>query len=504
MQSDRWNRIQALFDSALELGAHERDGYLTRECSDDAELLAEVRTLLAAHERSHEMWDCLAPGATATEAAVPKQVGPYQILGRIGAGGMSVVYRALDTRLQREVALKFLTPQLEAAPEARQRFISEARAASRLDHPHICIIHDIGETEDGHLYLTMPFYPGETVEARVAGGSLPENEAVTITTQIAQGLAAAHAHGIVHRDIKPANIMLTQESGAKILDFGVAKIAGVNMTSTGVSIGTVAYMAPEQLRGEPVDARADVWSLGATLFEMLTGRRAFAGQRLHEVIHAILYSGSSPVDTLPDDMPEILRAVIHRSLQVDPGTRYPSAEAMLADITRTPSHGAPVSHQPVAGVPAAGAVRLSSAELDELITAATPQIGPIAAVLVKRMARVAQSLPELHELLADHIPDARARAAFLEQVQPDASSQSTQTCVTSQSAAPDQGMNASTQLEHIEAALKPMLGPIAGTLIRRQSANCTDLAQLCQILTDYIPGEKDKARFLEMTARLFK
>ena len=216
MQHDRWIRIQALFDSALELGAEEREDYLVKECGSDTELLDEVRALLAADEHNDDLWDGLAPGTTVTapkDGGAPQQIGPYQILNKIGAGGMGVIYRARDARLQREVALKFLPAHLNADPKARERFVAEARAASRLDHPNICVIHDIGETPDKRLYLTMPFYKGETLETRIARGPLPANEAVDIAAQVALGMAVAHAQDIVHRDIKPANIMLTRDGG---------------------------------------------------------------------------------------------------------------------------------------------------------------------------------------------------------------------------------------------------------------------------------------------------
>ncbi|UCE88833.1 MAG: serine/threonine protein kinase [Pseudomonadota bacterium] len=511
MQQDRWNRIQALFDSALELGAEEREDYLLNECGSDTALLDELRALLAADERRDDLWNQLAPGTTATASTgggAAQQIGPYQILGKIGAGGMGVIYRALDTRLEREVALKFLPPHLNADPKARERFVAEARAASRLDHPNICVIHDIGETPDAHLYLTMPFYQGETLETRIAHGALPEDEAVEIAAQVAVGLATAHAHQIVHRDIKPANIMLTHDGGVKILDFGVAKMAGVNMTSTGVSIGTVAYMAPEQLRGEHVDARADVWALGATFYEMLAGHRAFGGQRLHEVIEAVLHAGSNPIATLPGDIPIALRAIIHRALEADLEARYPSAEAMLADLTQLSLSDMRSTARPEgatgAATPRDDAPQWSDAVLDELIATVMPQIGPIAPVLVKRLAKNARSLAELHERLADHLPDAHARTAFFQRMHSSATAPDTQTRVAGQQAAPAAGVSSAPQLEGIEAVLKPMMGPIAGTLIRRQSANCADLVQLCQMLADYLPDENDKSAFLEMTAPLCK
>jgi serine/threonine-protein kinase len=507
MQKDRWNRIQALFDAALELAAEDREDYLAKECAGDTVLLEELRALLAADAHSDGLWNRIAADTSATlpiGIETPNEVGPYRILEKIGAGGMGLIYRARDTRLQRDVALKFLPAHLNTAPEARERFLAEARAASRLDHPNICVIHDIGETHDAQLYLTMPFYQGETLEMRIARGPLPEAEAVEIASQVAIGLSAAHAHEIVHRDIKPANIMLTRDRGVKILDFGVAKMAGVDMTSAGMSIGTVAYMAPEQLRGEQADARADVWALGVTLYETLTGHRPFSGQRIHEVIRAVLLAGSSPISASPAEMAPALWAIIRRALESKLDARYPSAEALLADLAEIRRPGARSDDASGRGRGGDGASRWDSPALDELIAEVTPQIGPIAPVLVKRLAQNVRSLPELYERLADHLPDATARTAFLKRVRTDTNPLGTHTCVAGQADAPAAGISAAPQLKQIEAILKPMLGPIAGTLIRRQSANCMDLTQLCQMLADYLPGENDKTRFLQMTAPLCK
>lgn len=505
MQQDRWDRIQALFESAVELTAEERQDYLVEECGGDLDLLDELRALLAADERSDDLWTRLTPDAVATsvsDSEALQQIGPYEILGRAAAGGMGIVYRALDKRLEREVALKFLPPHLNADFRARERFVAEARAASRLDHPNICVIHDIGETPDKRLYLSMPFYRGQTLEMRIATGRVPEEEAVAIARQIARGLCAAHAQDIVHRDIKPANIMLTQDNGVKILDFGVAKRLGVNLTSSGVSIGTVAYMAPEQLRGEEVDARADLWALGATLYEMLAGHRAFGGERMHEVINAVLNADSDPVAALPTDIPLGLKEILGRALESDVNARYASARAMLTELDQVSSLATcEVRSESSAGVetPRDGMARWDRSMLDELVATLTTQIGPIAPVLVKRLAKTASSLSELHEQLADHIPEGSDREAFLRRVRV-----STTTMPNTGSGALGQqfsaGVSAAPQLRQIEEALTPVLGPIAGTLIRRQSRNCTDIMQLCEMLADYLSNENDKANFLKITA----
>ena len=221
----------------------------------------------------------LSPGAT---------LGPYTIRDQIGAGGMGEVYTADDPRLGRQVAIKVLSPELTRDGTAKQRFLQEAQAASALDHPNICTTHDVGETDDGQLYLVMAHYDGETLADRLDRGALPLDEAIDLVSQVGKGLAEAHRAGVVHRDIKPANLLLTSSGTVKILDFGLAKLVGAEgATQTGTMLGTVAYMSPEQARGETVDHRTDIWALGVVLYEMLAGRRPFEGDNLLAISSAI-------------------------------------------------------------------------------------------------------------------------------------------------------------------------------------------------------------------------
>ncbi len=266
----------------------------------------------------------------------------YRVLERLGGGGMGIVFRARDTRLDRTVALKFLPAEWSHEPLLRERFSREARAASSLDHPHICTIFDIGETPDGQLFIAMAYCPGSTLKQRILEGPLPIDEAVGIAIQIADGLAAAHDAGVVHRDIKPANILTTDQDQVKIVDFGLAKLAGdAAVTREGSVVGTPAYMSPEQASGDDVDGRSDIWAVGAVLYEMLTGRRAFAADHERAVLHAITTSDPTPMDTLRPQVPAEVQRIVRRCLKRDPKRRYQHARELVEDLRRFRGESAP-------------------------------------------------------------------------------------------------------------------------------------------------------------------
>ena len=263
-------------------------------------------------------------------------LGPYRIVGQLGRGGMGVVYRATDPRLKRTVAIKLLPPDLTRDETAKQRFLQEAQAASALDHRNICTIYEINKTDEGQLYLVMAHYEGETLKERIARGPLDLNDAIDIATQVGQGLAEAHGAGIVHRDIKPANLMVTTDGTVKILDFGVAKLVGTGgVTQTATTAGTVAYMSPEQARGEELDPRTDLFSLGSVLYEMVTGRQAFPGKTIAIVFDALLNRAPIASVRLRPDTPATLQDVINGALKKDRTLRYQTAVDIQADLQRT-------------------------------------------------------------------------------------------------------------------------------------------------------------------------
>jgi serine/threonine protein kinase/tetratricopeptide (TPR) repeat protein len=260
-------------------------------------------------------------------------VSHYRIIEKLDEGGMGVVYRAEDTRLKRAVALKFLPPSFSSDTEAKERFVQEAQAASSLQHHNICTIHDIGESEDGQMFIVMDLYDGETLKKRIERGPVDIRTALDIVTQVAGGLTSAHGNGILHRDIKPANILMTRDGTAKIVDFGLAKLSsGTMLTKAGTTMGTLAYMSPEQVRGLPVDRRTDIWSLGVVLYEMLTGQLPFRGEYEPAIMYSILEETPAPIADLRPDIPAALIGVLDKMLAKDPGQRYGDTESLVADI----------------------------------------------------------------------------------------------------------------------------------------------------------------------------
>ena len=263
---------------------------------------------------------------------IGQTVSHYRILEKLGGGGMGVVYKAEDTKLHRQVALKFLPDEVSKNPQALERFQREAHAASALNHPNICTIYDIDE-HAGQPFIAMEFLEGVALKVHIERGPLPVLDTLDLACQMAEALAEAHAHGIVHRDIKPANVMLTKTGRVKLVDFGLARLpemAGV--TATGAALGTPAYMAPEQVRGETIDGRADLWALGVVLYEMLAARHPFASESVQGILHGVLNRAPEPVERLRSGLPPALVRIVNRALAKDALGRYQQAEQMLADL----------------------------------------------------------------------------------------------------------------------------------------------------------------------------
>ena len=282
--------------------------------------------------------------------------GKYKIIDEVGAGGMGVVYKAEDLKLKRSVALKFLPPHLMDAPELKERFLIEAQAAAALSHPNICVIHEVGESED-RPYIAMEFVEGETLREKIKRGPLEPAEALDIAGQIAAGLGEAHRKGIIHRDVKSANIMVTESGQAKVMDFGLAKLrGGSSLTRTQTTLGTIAYMSPEQARGDELDGRTDLWSLGVVLYETLTGKLPFAGDHDQTVIYSILHRDPEPLMKARPGLAPGLAQVVGQALAKKPADRYQTMEEFREDIASVAEGFRPIRAKParrIFGMPAA-------------------------------------------------------------------------------------------------------------------------------------------------------
>jgi serine/threonine protein kinase len=258
--------------------------------------------------------------------------GKYKVAEEIGRGGMGVVFRAEDIKLKRSVALKFLPPHLMGSPELKDRFLVEAQAAAALNHPNICVIHEVGESEE-RSYIAMEYVEGETLRDRIKIKPLQAEDALAVASQVAAGLGEAHRKGIVHRDVKGANIMVTAMGQAKVMDFGLAKLrGGSSITKSQTTLGTVAYMSPEQARGDDLDQRTDIWSLGVVLYEMLTGELPFKGDHDQTVIHAILHREPKPPSKITAGLPSGLDEIVLQALAKKPDSRYRTMEDLREDL----------------------------------------------------------------------------------------------------------------------------------------------------------------------------
>ena len=339
MNERRLQEVDELFQAALELPTEQRRAFLNESCPNDVELRAEVESLIAAHEEAKDFIEDSASDVAASLLAEnrPKQVGQYKIEKLLGSGGMGEVYLAEDTRLNRRVAIKFLSASREPDEQAQRRLLREARAAAKLDHPNVCAIYEVNDA--GLPFIVMPYIEGETLDTRMKRQRLELSEALSIATQIADAIAEAHAQRVIHRDIKPANIIITPRGQAKVMDFGLAKITtnevsthSSMLTTPGLIMGTLPYMSPEQVRGEELDERSDIFSFGIVLYEMLTGNQPFECESGAATAAAILTREPPPLAEFVPEAPKELQRVVQRCLQKDLNNRYQAMSELASDI----------------------------------------------------------------------------------------------------------------------------------------------------------------------------
>ena len=348
MNSERWQKVKALFDAVVELAPSARKRFLARSCGDDDVLRCEVEKLLASLENAESFMEQAAIGEVAemlvgadNHLQIGARFNHYEILSHLGAGGMGEVYLAEDTKLHRRIALKLLPQSLSADKNANRRLLREAQSAAALDHPHICQIHEIGEAEM-RAFIVMQFCEGETLAEKLRQENLSLPDALDLAIQIADALADAHSHHVIHRDIKPENIIVNNRGQVKILDFGLAKIIAENqvegeaetaqlLTAANLIIGTPPYMSPEQAKGKPLDARSDIFSFGAMLYEMLSGKQVFKRESHAETVSAVLNYEPPFAKSLADAPPELQR-IVRKTLAKDKEERYQTAKDLLIDL----------------------------------------------------------------------------------------------------------------------------------------------------------------------------
>jgi eukaryotic-like serine/threonine-protein kinase len=343
LTSGRDEQIRAIYRAALERPVAERVSFVAQLAGDDRELRQAVELMLSRQVATDVTERHDAEAGETPELGVGTELGHYRIDGVIGRGGMGIVYRATDTKLNRPVAIKFLIVAV-ADPQAQRRFRQEAQTASGLNHPHIVTVHDVGES-DGRQYIVSELIDGGTLdEWSVANRRRTWRQSVELLTGVADGIAAAHAAGVLHRDIKPGNVLIASNGYAKLADFGLAKLVHIDAgdpreqlakisrnTRPGAVVGTIAYMSPEQASGQPLDARSDIFSFGIVLYELLAGRRPFEAANDLELLKTIVHGAPRP---LPTDVPELLRNVVERALEKDPGDRYQSMRELVIELKR--------------------------------------------------------------------------------------------------------------------------------------------------------------------------
>jgi serine/threonine-protein kinase len=436
----------------------------------------------------------------------PAQIGRYRIEGVIGRGAMGVIYRAYDPVIDRPAALKLVrTDLLDGAERADfvARFRREAQAAGRCMHPNIVTVYDFAD-HDGDPFIAMEYVDGQPLSQGLqSGGRMPPDHAAAVVRQVLDALGAAHAHGIVHRDIKPANILLTRDGRVKVTDFGISRFGGSTLTQSGAMIGTPGYMSPEQIRGDGVDLRSDLFSTAAVFYELLTGERPFAGTTIEQIAYRLLNERPAPLSDRLPDAPAALPAFFDVALARHPGQRFASAAAMTAALDAA-LRGA-VAQAPAAPSTPAGAAGEGDATMVRIERQLAQHVGPIASHLIRDALRRNLSPEEVCRTVSQSIPAGKARVGFLREAMAQLNGASgaraaadVRTVVRPVAAEPESLSEA--EIDRARRALARHLGPIAGILVKRALATTRTPEQLWTVLAAHIERPADRETFMRSRA----
>jgi eukaryotic-like serine/threonine-protein kinase len=450
---------------------------------------------------------------------VPDLIGRYRVESVIGRGAMGVIYRAHDPEIDRSVAIKLVRADLLSGNDRSDyiaRFRREAQAAGRCLHPNIVTIYDFA-LHEGNPFIAMELVAGRNLNEVRAGASLPTGDAVAITLQVLDGLAAAHRADVVHRDIKPANILLVNERFVKVTDFGISRINNSDLTLDGTVVGTPSYMSPEQCRGQAVDARSDIFSLGVVLFELLCGKRPFSGPSATAVMQRLLSDEAVDISAIDPAIDPALHAIIHRALAKAPEARYASADDMAAALRALRlSPGGPADSTVVMTqnsaremVHATDAPKRSSAasaseptgQFDAAVLATIERklvryLGPIAGVVLKSALRPGATIEALCNSLAANIPEPKERERFRAETLSELQRASATMTQSGTGQAPAANTFSAMELERVEKELAQYLGPIARVLVRRAAAQAHSTRELWHLVSHHIERDDERSNFL--------
>ncbi len=427
------------------------------------------------------------------EFQIGDTVGDYQIIGLLGRGGMGKVFQVRNRLSDRVEAMKVVLPSLEDDPALAERFLREIKVQASLEHANIVAMRTALQV-GSRILMIMEFVEGLSLQDRLRGGPLPAGEAVDCARQVSRALAFAHARGVIHRDVKPPNVILTPDGTAKLTDFGIARsMSDYSLTGTGMAVGSLLYMSPEQIQRRPADARSDLYSLGITLYEALTGKRPFDGENEYVIMQAHLFGEAVPPSEINPAIDPALSILIVKAMARAPEQRFQTAVEFEAAL-------APFAESSPSGFATPPAVRFDPEVLVRMEESLRPVLGPISRHVVTSAARQCSSISQLHQRLAEQIPDSRQREAFLRRSAGQAASTgmvaTKTTPIPAATPVPSGPVWDPAVIETLKRKLSTYLGPIAPVMVARQMRRARTMQELHETLAAEIPSERDRQAFL--------